>query len=173
LAENVLIWDDSGYEPAISCAEFAAKRGAVVELSTYDKYPGEEVSKANLPIFLRETYKHDVVFTPDRKLKRIYLEGNKRIAVLANVYTGEEEERAVDQIVIEQGTLPNLGLYDDLRPRSRNLGEVDIDALLAGRPQDIINNPEARFQLFRVGDAVAGRNIHAAVYDSVRLCKDF
>jgi 2,4-dienoyl-CoA reductase-like NADH-dependent reductase (Old Yellow Enzyme family)/thioredoxin reductase len=173
LAENVLIWDDSGYEPAISCAEFAAKRGAVVELSTYDKYPGEEVSKANLPIFLRETYKHDVVFTPDRRLKRIYLEGNKRIAVLANVYTGEEEERAVDQIVIEQGTLPNLGLYDDLRPRSRNLGEVDIDALIAGRPQDITNNPEARFQLFRVGDAVAGRNIHAAVYDSVRLCKDF
>ncbi|MFD0465070.1 FAD-dependent oxidoreductase [Microvirga aerilata] len=173
LAENILIWDDSGYEPAISCAEFAAKRGALVELSTYDRHPGEEIPKANLPIFLRETYNHDVVFTPDRKLKRIYLEGNKRIAVLANVFTDEEEERAVDQIVIEQGTLPNLELYDDLKPRSGNLGEVDIDALIAGRPQIINNNPAGRFQLFRVGDAVASRNIHAAVYDAVRLCKDF
>jgi len=27
--------------------------------------------------------------------------------------------------------------------------------------------------LFRVGDAVASRNIHAAIYDSLRLCKEF
>ena len=27
--------------------------------------------------------------------------------------------------------------------------------------------------LFRFGDAVASRNIHAAIYDSPRLCKDF
>ena len=28
-----------------------------------------------------------------------------------------------------------------------------------------------RFQLFRIGDAVASRNIHAAVYDAQRLCQ--
>jgi hypothetical protein len=27
--------------------------------------------------------------------------------------------------------------------------------------------------LFRVGDAVASRNIHAAIYDSLRLCQAF
>ena len=48
-AGNLLIWDDSGYEPAISCAEFAAKRGALVEFATYDKSPGEEVPKATCP----------------------------------------------------------------------------------------------------------------------------
>ena len=37
-------------------------------------------------------------------------------------------------------------------------------------PQQIINNPEGTYQLFRVGDAVASRNIHAAIYDSLRLC---
>ncbi len=37
----------------------------------------------------------------------------------------------------------------------------------------MVNNPDGRFQLFRVGDAVASRNIHAAIYDSLRLCKDF
>ena len=34
-------------------------------------------------------------------------------------------------------------------------------------------NPDGPYQLFRVGDAVAGRNIHAAIYDSLRLCKNF
>lgn len=173
LAQNVLIWDDSGNEAAISCAEFASKRGALVELSTYDKFPGEEIPKGNLPIFLRETYKRDVVFTPDRRLKKIYAEGNKRVAVLENVFTGQQEERAVEQIVVEQGTNPNRQLYLELKPDSRNLGEVDLDALVAGRPQEIVNNAEGIFQVFSVGDAVVSRNIHAAIYDSIRLCNTF
>jgi hypothetical protein len=28
------------------------------------------------------------------------------------------------------------------------------------------------FQLFRIGDAVASRNIHAAIFDALRLVKD-
>lgn len=172
-AENVLIWDDSGNEAGISCAEFASKRGALVELATYDKFAGEEVPKGNLPIFMRESYKHDVVFTPDRRLKKIYSEGNKHVAVLENVYTGQQEERAVEQIVVEQGTKPNRQLYLELKPDSRNLGEVDLDALIAGRPQEIVNNSDGTFQLFSVGDAVVSRNIHAAIYDSIRLCNTF
>jgi hypothetical protein len=27
--------------------------------------------------------------------------------------------------------------------------------------------------LYRVGDCVSARDIHAAIYDSLRLCKDF
>jgi hypothetical protein len=41
-----------------------------------------------------------------------------------------------------------------------------------GRPQTLATNPSGRYRLFRVGDAVAGRNIHAALYDALRLCKD-
>ena len=74
--------------------------------------------------------------------------------------------------MVEHGTLPADDLYVDLKPASSNLGEIDLDALLAGRPQSKVNNPDGSFQLFRVGDAVAGRNIHAAIYDSLRLCKD-
>jgi hypothetical protein len=55
---------------------------------------------------------------------------------------------------------------------SRNLGAVDHGALLAGRPQSLTGNPDGLFQLFRIGDAVAHRNIHAAVYDALRLLKD-
>jgi hypothetical protein len=36
-----------------------------------------------------------------------------------------------------------------------------------------VRNKAGRFQLFRVGDAVASRNIHAALYDSLRLCLQF
>ena len=55
-------------------------------------------------------------------------------------------------------------------PGSVNLGEVDHDALLGGEPQQVRTNAAGSYQLFRVGDAVASRNIHAAVLDSLRLC---
>ena len=71
----------------------------------------------------------------------------------------------VDQVVVEHGTLPADDLYFELKPASSNLGEIDLDALLAGRPQGKVNDPDGAFQLFRVGDAVASRNIHAAIYD--------
>ena len=44
---------------------------------------------------------------------------------------------------------------------------------MAGRPQEVETNPDGRFRLYRIGDAVASRNIHAAIYDAARLCKDF
>ena len=33
--------------------------------------------------------------------------------------------------------------------------------------------PRGSFTLFRIGDAVSSRNIHAAIYDALRLAKDF
>ncbi len=54
---------------------------------------------------------------------------------------------------------------------SCNGGEVDYTALVAGRPQPLGDMADG-YQLFRIGDAVAGRNIHAAIYDALRLCKD-
>jgi hypothetical protein len=42
--------------------------------------------------------------------------------------------------------------------------------LLRLRPQSDRLDPDGRFELYRVGDAVASRNIHAAILDSLRLC---
>jgi hypothetical protein len=33
-------------------------------------------------------------------------------------------------------------------------------------------NAEGLFDLYRLGDAVAARNVHAAIYDAARLAKD-
>lgn len=42
-------------------------------------------------------------------------------------------------------------LYADLKPLSKNLGEIDHEALAGGRPQEICANPAGAFQLFRIG----------------------
>ena len=57
---------------------------------------------------------------------------------------------------------------------SAQLGFLPLNpgALLQGEPQPAPSNPDGRYRLYRVGDAVASRNIHAAIFDSLRLCKD-
>ena len=108
-------------------------------------------------------------------LDRVYAEGNKKIAVLRNEYTEELEERAVDQVVIENGVTPNAELYWKLKERSLNRGQTDLETLFAAKPQPSLaeTTGDGRFLLFRVGDCVSMHNIHAAIYDSLRLCKDF
>ena len=74
-------------------------------------------------------------------------------------------------MVVDNGTLPADELYFALKPESTNLGEIDIDALIAVKPQTLVNHAGGAYQLFRVGDAVSSRNIHSAIYDSLRLCQ--
>ena len=77
--------------------------------------------------------------------------------------------RTVDQVVVEHGSLPNAEVYLALREGSINGGELDLDAFIGGRPQALVANESGRYQLFRIGDAVASRNIHAAIYDGRRI----
>jgi hypothetical protein len=112
--------------------------------------------------------------TPNMELQELYREENRVVAVLRNTMTGEEEERLVDTVVVECGSLPLEALYFDLKERSVNHGVTDLPALLEGRTQPALEQAGPQgFALFRIGDAVAGRNIHAAIYDALRLCKDF
>ncbi|MGE0093434.1 MAG: NAD(P)-binding protein [Alphaproteobacteria bacterium] len=171
-AENVLLYDDYGDHQGPSVAEFMAERGSMVELATWEQRIAPLTGITSRPIHIRNLYKQKVVMTPDIRLVSVQREGNKLIAILRNDYTDAEEERLVDQVVAEHGALPVADLYFALKPLSTNLGEVDYDAILKGGPQTIAANPQGRFALYRVGDAVSGRNIHAAIYDSLRLCKD-
>jgi hypothetical protein len=81
-------------------------------------------------------------------------------------------ERVVDQVVVNHGTRPLDEVYFDLKALSSNGGEVDYEALATGQAQALARNPDAPFRLFRIGDAVAARNTHAAIYDALRLAKD-
>ena len=52
------------------------------------------------------------------------------------------------------------------------VGGEDVFRLAEDRLRLIESNPQGRFQLFRVGDAVLSRNVHAAIYESARIMKN-
>jgi hypothetical protein len=169
---NVLIYDDAGDYAALQAAERIAATGARVEIMTRDRTFAPEVMAMSLTPSMRELQTRDVTFTVTWRLEAVRRAGNELLAVIGSDYGGVTRERRVDQVVVNHGTLPLDDLYFELRPASSNLGEVDYEALVAGRPQRVARNPEGRFQLFRIGDAVAARNTHAAIYDALRLVKD-
>lgn len=168
---NVLIYDDAGDYPALQAAEKIAETGARVEIMTRDRSFAPEVMAMSLTPSMRELQKRDVTFTVTWKLVAVRGSGNELLASIGSDYGGVTRERRVDQVVVNHGTRPLDELYFDLRPGSTNLGEVDYEALVAGGAQRVSRNPEGRYQLFRLGDAVAARNTHAAIYDALRLTR--
>ncbi len=165
---RVLIYDDAGDHPALQAAEVIAATGAHVEVMTPDRSFSPDIMSMNLSPYMRALQKHDVRFTVTYRLMAVTRDGNQLKAIIGTDYSGHREERHFDQIVVNHGTLPLDELYFALKQQSHNRGETDPDALLAGRAQ-----PEgAGFALYRIGDAVAARNIHAAIYDALRLVKD-
>ena len=170
--KNILLFDDNGQHPGISCAEFLANPEIKLEYVTPERIIAPDVGGTNYPAYLRALHKNDVTITLDHRLIDVRRNASGLIAVLYNEYTHSNVERTTEQIVVEHGTLPLDELYLELRDQSSNGGEIDLEALVSGKTQNIVNNPDGKFQLFRVGDAVASRNVHSAIYDSLRLCKD-
>ena len=121
---------------------------------------------------MTELYKAQVTISPDMRLVRLSRTGNRLAAELRNTYSGAKSVCEVDQVIGDYGTLPNTSLYEELKPFSRNLGELDLQALAAARRQTIDRNPSGTFFLYRIGDAWTGRNIHAAMLDAMRVCQD-
>ncbi|MBB2834220.1 UNVERIFIED_ORG: 2,4-dienoyl-CoA reductase-like NADH-dependent reductase (Old Yellow Enzyme family)/thioredoxin reductase [Rhizobium esperanzae] len=169
---NVLIFDDAGDHAGLQAAEFLAKAGAKVEIMTPDRSFAPEVMAMNLVPYMRSLQKHDVTFTVTYRLEAVEKSGNQLVAHVGSDYGGIAKQSSYDQIVVNHGTIPLDELYFELKPNSSNLGEMSHDQLLAGEPQSVVRNPEGKFQLFRIGDAVAARNTHAAVYDGLRIAKD-
>jgi 2,4-dienoyl-CoA reductase-like NADH-dependent reductase (Old Yellow Enzyme family)/thioredoxin reductase len=173
--QNVLVYDGVSTHAGAGVADFIASRGSKVEIVTPDVKVADDVGGTTFPIFYRRLYAQGVIHTPNYWLDRVYEEGGKKIAVLRNEYTEEQEERAVDQVVIENGSTPNDALYWKLKPESVNRGQIDVHKLFAAEPQPALSEElgNGRFLLFRVGDCISMHNIHGAIYDALRLCKDF
>ncbi|SMD13837.1 NADH:flavin oxidoreductase [Rhizobium sp. RU36D] len=169
---NVLIFDDAGDHAALQAAEIIAATGAKVEIMTPDRSFSPEVMAMNLVPYMRSLQSKDVTFTVTFRLQSIAREGNGLTARVGSDYGGVDQTRHVDQVVVNNGTVPLDDLYFELKPLSSNGGEVSYDDLIAGLRQQVVRNPEGRFQLFRIGDAVSARNTHAAIHDALRLVKD-
>ncbi len=172
--QDVLLFDDAGDHSALQAAEVIAQSGARLEVATPDRTFAPEVMAMNLVPYMRSLQKLDVTFTVTFRLQSVArhpTHSGKLLAVLGSDYGGVRKERVVDQVVVNHGTLPLEDLYFALKPHSSNLGAVDYGALIAGQAQTVASNPAGSFQLFRIGDAVAARNTHAAVLDGLRLAR--
>jgi 2,4-dienoyl-CoA reductase-like NADH-dependent reductase (Old Yellow Enzyme family)/thioredoxin reductase len=169
---NVLIFDDAGDHAGLQAAEFLANAGAKVEIMTPDRSFAPEVMAMNLVPYMRSLQKRDVTFTVTYRLDSVEKNGNQLVAHVGSDYGGISKQRTVDQVVINHGTIPLDDIYFMLKPKSSNHGEVAYDDLIEGHPQSVVRNPAGKYQLFRIGDAVAARNTHAAIYDALRLVKD-
>lgn len=170
-AEDVLLFDDNGAHPGMAAAEFIAESGSGLEIISPERFFAPEMGGLNLVPYMKSFTAKQVRITTMTRLRALTRKGNKIAAVLWSPYTEADcASRLVDQVVIENGTSPLADLYFDLKEDSVNRGELDYEAFVSGGAQTKLASPEGRFQLFRIGDAVASRNIHAAIYDALRLC---
>lgn len=170
--DAVLVYDDNGGQAGPVVAEYLAASGSRVELVTPDGEIGHQIGTTNSIVHRRNLYRRGVTLTPDRRVVALRRRGNKFEVQLRNEYSNDTETREVDQVVLECGTLPNDDVYFQLQDESTNGGTYDLEAFGHGELIPEISNRDGSFQLYRIGDAVASRDIHAAMYDAVRVCKD-
>jgi NADPH-dependent 2,4-dienoyl-CoA reductase/sulfur reductase-like enzyme len=170
LSGEIIVYDGTGRHPAALAAELAAKAGCRVSLVSLDGQLAQELTYAERIIWKKRAYELGLSMTFDHQLERVERDGNRIKAVFRNLASGQRIERTADRIIVEHGTVPLDSLYRELRSGAWNNGVTDIDALLAQRAQSARINVAGTFELHRIGDAVASRNIHTAVLDALRLC---
>ena len=151
---DVLIYDDAGDHAALQAAEIIAASGAKVEIMTPDRSFAPEVMAMNLVPYMRSIQGNNVTFTVTYRLKSVATKNDGLVATIGSDYSDLNIQRDFDQIIVNHGTIPLDDLYFELKPESTNLGAVDYDALIEGKPQRLNENPAGQFQLFRIGDAL-------------------
>jgi len=168
VGDDVIVYDGTGRHPAPHGAEHARMAGSQTALVSIDGELATELTYAERAVWKRRLYELDVPMTFDHRLTRINRDGNRMTATFVNETTGTATMLMADQIIVEHGTVPLDEIYHDLRGHAANNGVTDLDTLIAVQPQPPGKRPG--FDLHRIGDAVASRNIAAAIYDALRLC---
>ena len=167
-----MVYDDHGGNQALDLAENLASAGAKVELVTPERNMSVDVGGMVASGYFKSLSEKGVKFTILRELKRI----EKNSDGTFTAYLGMEDEkweepRIVTAVVAETGTDAISDVYDELVSLSSNGGEMQIEALINGQPQTSIRNPDGKFQLFRIGDAISSRGIHSAILDASRISR--
>ena len=169
-AARVLVYDDGGAHAGMTAAELLAKAGAEVELISPERFFAPDIGGLNHVPYMRAFQEAGVRITITTRVSGVRRDGNALIATLGSDFApGWSAERRVDQVVVEHGTTPMEELYFALKAESRNLGAVDYGALTGEGTVFPVKNAGGAFTLYRIGDAVAARNIHAGIYDALRF----
>ena len=169
-AENILIYDEAGDHVAMQSAEVAIEQGSKVNFMTPDRLISSEIMGMNLTPYLKNLQNENISFLIGKRLLDVSIKGNKLNALIGSDYNELFKQNSTyDQVFVNYGTKPLDELYFELLPLSKNMGEVNYEKFIKGHEQDIIKNKDNKFNIFRIGDAVSSRNIHAAIYDALRL----
>ncbi len=168
---EVMVYDGTGRHPAASAAERLAMAGRPVRYVAIDDALTPEIPNGERFSWKKRFYELGIPCRFDLQLRRVARTGNRLTAVFENLVTTEIIEEEADQIIVEHGTRPADDIFHGLTGAAGNGGVTDIDALLAGTPQPANQNPNGAYELYRIGDCVTSRNIAAAVYDALRLCR--
>jgi len=169
---DVLLFDDGADHAGMQAAEVIADSGANFEYVSPERQISPDIGGINLTPYMHHLLATDVRLSLCRRVLEASREGEKIRVKLGSDYGDYHLERLVDMLVIDHGRIALDDVYYQLKPLSSNLGAVDYNALIEGAKQELLRNREGSFQLYRIGDAVSARNIHAAIYDALRLLKD-
>ena len=169
---DVLFFDDNGTHSALSAAEMIARSGAGSRSSRPSGCWASRSAGMNHVPYARAFNETDTRITLNQRVLAVRPEQGRLCVEVGSDHTPHRAS------VTSTGWWPTTA-----RPPRRPLlrAQAGVDATSApsttapcwrAGPQSLVTNPDGRFQLFRIGDAVASRNIHAAVYDALRLVKD-
>ncbi|GAA1859948.1 FAD-dependent oxidoreductase [Brevibacterium marinum] len=177
---RVLVYDDHGFHPALDAVERLARNGQQVTYVSPERTIGIDVGSMNSPAYLQVFSEFGVSVHLGERLAAKPVAADRSVhAILRNDYSDLETEVETDAVVVDFGTTPNDEVYFALKPASSNLGEIELDAWVHGRTQPEADaagitrstgaEASAPFALYRIGDAVASRNVHAAVLEGLRV----
>jgi 2,4-dienoyl-CoA reductase-like NADH-dependent reductase (Old Yellow Enzyme family)/thioredoxin reductase len=169
---SALIYDEDGGHAAMSLAQHLTSQGCRVTIATQDRVLGRSLGGSSYPVYLGALADAGVQILTDRRLAGIERDGAMLRASLVHEYGRGAELLQVARVITELGTDPVDDLFHALKPAAGNRGVTDVDALKAGTPQPAYAETANGFALFRIGDAVASRDLHAAMLDALRVLKD-
>ena len=137
---------------------------------TPDRLIGSEIMGMNLTPYLKNLQNKKITYSIAKRLVNVSIQGNKLDTKIGSDYDELfKYHTSFDQVFLNYGVKPLDKLYFNLIPYSKNEGSVNYDKFIVGEKQDIVKNKNNKFDLYRIGDAVSSRNIHAAIYDALRL----
>ena len=170
IESDVIVYDGTGRHVGPLCAERVISEGYQATLVGIDGLLAPELAYSERVVWRREMFEQGVDTLFDHRLTSVSREDEGLRVCFICELNGSETVRYTEQVIVEVGTQPADELYQELRPDSVNDGVTDIDALLSGSPQVASTTKNTMFELHRIGDAVASRNIAAATLDALRLC---
>lgn len=141
---NVLLLDDiDGWWPATGTALHLAQQRHFVTVVT----PSEKAAaKLDLSLTGDTTRERFMTYGVEVVLATALESWQGNTATLVNLYTGEREERDFDSLVLACTNTSDTGLFDDLQ--------------------------DAEIEVHTIGDAVASRTAHMAIYEARKLALD-